>query len=683
MAPYVLIVEANGDLQKQIDGTLRAAGYELAAETDAAWAKRSIAVRSPDLLVLGTRLGDGDGFRLAEELRQDPETRAVPILFVASSHQGSSHRAEARRRFAPAEYLMTPLDVTALVPSLTELASRTPATDPPPVDVEVTPEPEARVAKASLRDPTQQRETRDVERSAKNLVADPGSAALAGTLKRTPFPRLLQRLYADRATGSLLLAREPTKKIVAFSGGYPVSVRSNVASETLGQILLEKKLISAETLAASVQRMLKEKRQQGQILIEMGALSPYNLERALVDQLEAKLLEIFSWPDGKYMFKAGDPPPAGTIRLERPPAAIILEGIRRHYGPERQQAVLDRAAGQTLALSSDPLLRLQEMTTDPTELAFIRSLDGSRSVAAILEGAEIAADKARLLLVALSESGMIERNETTSRRKAPAPAAPLEPEAIPSPTAPAATGPLSSGQLSMMLQTARTQDFFWVLGVEPNATAAEVDRAYEALARSFHADRYRLAPEEDRKAAHEVFERLTEAHRTLRDGPRRRAYTAKLAKATPEAPAAAPVAESPATPATVDGTPAASSSNAAAKALYEAGLSHLRARRHHEAVEALRQAARLVPNEADYRAALGWALFRQAPADARAGRAAVAELRRALQIDERNRNAAQRLAEIYAQTGQPELAVQELERLQALHPDDMEVADELRRLRAR
>ena len=61
----------------------------------------------------------------------------------------------------------------------------------------------------------------------------------------------------------------------------------------------------------------------------------------------------------------------------------------------------------------------------------------------------------------------------------------------------------------------------------------------------------------------------------------------------------------------------------------------------------------------------------------------MAELRRALQIDERNRNAAQRLAEIYAQTGQPELAVQELDRLLALEPGDVEIADELRRLRAR
>jgi tetratricopeptide (TPR) repeat protein len=219
------------------------------------------------------------------------------------------------------------------------------------------------------------------------------------------------------------------------------------------------------------------------------------------------------------------------------------------------------------------------------------------------------------------------------------------------------------------------------LGVEQDAPAAEVDRAYEALARSFHADRYRLAPDEDRRTAHDVFERLTEAHRTLRDSGRRRAYLAKLAKAA--ATAGDEHTERTVAPGAIPGLPSATPSGAAARALYETGLGHLRARRHHEAVEALRQAARLVPNEADYRAALGWALFRQAPADARAGRAAVAELRRALQIDERNRSAAQRLAEIYAQTGQPELAVTELERLLTIDPGDLEVAEELRRLRTR
>ena len=272
MAGYVLIVEKDAELQQRIGAALREAGYELAAETEGTWARRSIAVRRPDAIVLGTRLGDGDGFGLADELRRDPETRDMPIVFIASTHRGTSHRAEARRRFAPADYLATPIDPQLVAPRLAELAAAPPAT-PPPLEEVATPMPEAvappaarpatarpatgrpatakpAIAKTSLHDPVQQREKRDVERSAKSLVDDPAQAELAGTLKRTPLGRVLQRLYATRATGSLLLLRDSTKKIVGLADGYPVSVRSNLLGECLGQILLEKRLITGQALAA-------------------------------------------------------------------------------------------------------------------------------------------------------------------------------------------------------------------------------------------------------------------------------------------------------------------------------------------------------------------------------------------------------------------------------------------------
>ena len=295
--------------------------------------------------------------------------------------------------------------------------------------------------------------------------------------------------------------------------------------------------------------MQKEKRHQGEILVEMGALSPFNLERALVEQVEAKLFEVFSWTDGKFMFKAGDAA-AGENRAPR--ALARGDDPGGHPAPLRRGAPAG-GAGQvrrtsTSALTSDPLLRLQDMTSDPVELAFIQSIDGSRQLEAILERAEIARDKARLLLVALSEAGMIQRHETTRRRSArrrspPAPCRRCRCWARPPRRRPPAA-PLASGQLSMMLQTVRTQDYFWALDVGRDAPAADIDRAYEALARSFHADRYRLAPEEDRKAAQEIFDKLAEAHRTLRDPAQAQGYLAKLARAgddaREEAPAGAP-----------------------------------------------------------------------------------------------------------------------------------------------
>jgi cytochrome c-type biogenesis protein CcmH len=110
-------------------------------------------------------------------------------------------------------------------------------------------------------------------------------------------------------------------------------------------------------------------------------------------------------------------------------------------------------------------------------------------------------------------------------------------------------------------------------------------------------------------------------------------------------------------------------------------MQHLRANRHREAVEAFRQAARMLPDQADFRAALGWALFREAPADARAGRAALGELRRAIQLDPKSRRARYYLGYFHAQSGQPDLAVAEFEKLLDLDPGAVDVADELRRLR--
>ncbi|HEY2729395.1 MAG TPA: DUF4388 domain-containing protein [Polyangia bacterium] len=715
MAGYVLIVESDPELQRRIGDALREGRYELASEAEAKWAQRSIAVRAPDALIVDTRLSDGDGFRLADELRSDPDTRAAPIFFIASSHRGASHRAEARRRYAPAEYLETPLDTTGLLAAL--LQTLPPGTGTgdvaanPPVSQQGTDVAHLVAAlDGVLTDPVQQRERRKVERAAKSIAGE--DLELQGTLKRVPFARLLRRLYAQKVSGSLLLLHDAakknaTKKIVAFEGGYPVSVKSNVLAECLGQILVSRKLITEKALAESVARMKTEKRQQGQILVEMGALSPYNLQRALVEQVETKLLEVFAWPDGKFMFKESelsleDTSPGQALRLERPPAALVFEGIRRHYDERRQRAVLDAYVRQAVELNPDPVLRLQDVTTDPTALGYINSIDGTESIAEILARAPIAQDEARLLLVALSEAGMITHAEGPSARRRRATAVPAAiapaPSGVVAALAPAqASGALSGGQLSMVAETVRTQDYFWTLGVERDATPADIDRAYDAHARSFHPDRYRRSSDEDRKLAREIFERLGEAHRTLGDPSRRRAYVAKLEKSEKPEKSGKPdrrddgdrpgddpdtlfdisgVIEAPSLPAV------SSASNAAARALYDAGLEHLRGRRHHEAVEAFRQAARLVPNEAEYRASLGWALFREAPADARAGRAALAELRRAVQLDARNRRAAEYLAQIYAQTGQPELAIEELERLLALDPTAAEAAEELRRLRA-
>jgi curved DNA-binding protein CbpA/DNA-binding response OmpR family regulator len=650
MSPYVLVVESDLEMQRRIGDTLSEAHYVLAAETEIGWARRSILIQAPDAVVLDTRLADGSGFALAEEIRRSPETEHSPIFFVASTHRGASHAAEAKRRFAPAEYLPVPLDVSRLLALLLELVPPSEATAEPvvpnypgmvPMDLE------------------QRRERRQVESAAKHLGA--GEAGLRGSLGTQPFAHVLQRIYAGRLTGALLLTGEKWKKVVYFENGYPIAVRSNDPDECLGQVLLSQRMISAEILAESLRQMKSSKKRQGELLVEMGALSPYNLSRALILQMEAKLLEVFSWREGRFAFKRGQPGRDQPVRLERTTAALILEGIRRSYDAERMHQVLIPYAGQYLMPSPDRRQRLQDITSDPNEQRFIDSLDGSVRFEAALATTMIPTDRARLLLVAMAEAGMIVPSAHPSTRGVE--------EAVPEDSQPymAATG-RSLDELNAILEVMRHQTHFEVLAVDREATPSEVDVAYEARARDFHPDRFRTRPEPVRVVAERIFERLEEAHAVLTDGTARRRYLAQLERGRPEAEGgeAGQPGESP---------------QVAAERIYFQGVAHLRARRYRDAAESFRQATALAPAQASYRSALGWAIYRQSPVDLRAVAAGLTELERAVETDAKSPWPRVSLGRFFAETGNPDEAIRIFEEVLRDNPGLSDIEEEVRRLK--
>jgi len=656
MPSHVLVVESNPALARRISETLGEANYSFSAEAELTWARRTLAVHSPDAIILDTTLSDGSGFALADEVRKNPSTARVPIFFVASTHRGASHQAEAQRRFAPAEYLPTPLDVDHLLARLLE-------TVPPsePLDAPAVPN----YPGAAAADSEQKREKRAVETTAKHF-AD-GESELHGSLARRPFARVLQRMYSGRMSGALLLARGTTKKIVNFDEGYPVSIRSNMLSECLGQILLEQRLISENTLEDSLRRMKETHKHQGEVLVAMGALSPYNLSRALMLQMESKLLEIFSWTNGDFMFKKGLSRQDAPMRLERTPAALILEGIRRHYDAERIHRVLEPLSGKFLTPNPDPRRRLQDMTADANERRFIDGLDGTVKLEAALASSPIPIDRARLLLVAMSEAGMIAPSQASrpvekdENRRTPRP--------VDLGGAGAPTGERSREELVAMLAVMRAQSHFEVLGVEREAMPGDITDAYQGLARDFHPDLFRLRSDVVRDTARQIFERLQEAFEVLSDSGSRRKYLAELER-TP-------------LPTNRDGEPAAANESAttAAERVYFTGVSHLRARRYPQAADAFRQATTLAPKQASYRSALGWAIYRQAPADTRAVAAGLVELRRAVEIEPANPWVRISLGRFYAETGLPDDAIREFEAALGMSPGLADIEEEIRRLR--
>jgi curved DNA-binding protein CbpA len=510
----------------------------------------------------------------------------------------------------------------------------------------------------------EKRERRYVENAAKQLGSlEPD---LRGSLGRQPLAHVLQRIYAGRMTGALLLTSDKVKKIIYVENGYPIAVRSNNPNECLGQILLHQRMISPEILAESLRKMKESKQRQGELLVEMGALSPYNLSRALVLQMEAKLLEVFAWREGRFAFKKGKDGMVASeqaVRLDRGPAALILEGIRRSYDAERMRSVLAPFSGQYLMPSPDRRQRLQDITADPNEQRFIDSLDGSVKFEAALAATMIPTDRARLLLVAMAEAGMI------LPAQQPGVKITEELQAVDDSQGHRTAGDRGREDMAAIYEVMQHQTHFEVLALDRHATQAEVDTAYEVRARDFHPDHFRLRTEDVRVLAERIFERLEEAHAVLSDATARRRYLTQLDRAQK-------AAESGEAPAQTSESP-----QVVAERIYFQGVAHLRARRYRNAADAFRQATGLAPAQASYRSALGWATYRQAPADPRAVAAGLAELRRAVEADPKNPWSRVSLGRFYAETGMPDEAIRVFEEVLRASPGLSDIEEEIRRLR--
>jgi len=106
-----------------------------------------------------------------------------------------------------------------------------------------------------------------------------------------------------------------------------------------------------------------------------------------------------------------------------------------------------------------------------------------------------------------------------------APLSPPEARAAAAPAAPA--NPLD--RVAWKAERLDSLDYFELLGVATDASAAVVKRAFYTESRAYHPDRFfHLTDEAFKTRVHDVYKRVTEAYFVLRDDTRRRKYLADV-----------------------------------------------------------------------------------------------------------------------------------------------------------
>jgi hypothetical protein len=443
-----------------------------------------------------------------------------------------------------------------------------------------------------------------------------------GRLSETPLPRLLLELQRARATGTLVLRQARTEKRVQLREGTLVLVESNRSSESLIRLLVEWGKLDAAQRERAVQRM--NARQCGELaaLLDLKALGPKELFLALRDQAKRILIDCFGWSAGEFELSRSEAPAPESQSLQIDLLALAQEGIATHWRPDQVLTALgDRVSqyprpGPLFAHARKSLVEDEPLRT------LLDSLDGTAATwAALQRTGSTGAFAAFWVLDAIaaleySAEAQVPEQEDTAGEDEEALEIEIsvagDGEASPSADAERGTETATreapaddrgDSEVVALRDEVREKharlseiDFYQLLGVERDATAAQIKRAYIQAAKRLHPDALsRLGLEEMKQEANEVFAEIAKAHTTLLDPGQRQSYDASL-----------------------DGHSEVDANQVAqAEALYRKGEILLRAGNFTGALEFLEAAARLWPEESDYQSALGWALHRRNPPRAR------------------------------------------------------------------
>lgn len=123
----ILIVDDERDIVKALSIRLQSRGYQTVVAFDGAQGLFMAHKERPHLIILDIRMPAGDGFSVAEKLKESKSTRKIPVIFLTGSPE---LEAEERAMALGARfYIKKPYDPEELLDAI-QRALQTKRTEP-------------------------------------------------------------------------------------------------------------------------------------------------------------------------------------------------------------------------------------------------------------------------------------------------------------------------------------------------------------------------------------------------------------------------------------------------------------------------------------------------------------------------------------------------------------------------
>ncbi len=382
---------------------------------------------------------------------------------------------------------------------------------------------------------------------------------IKGNLHEHPLAELLTEISKIRLNGSLRVERETHKVVIYFDAGDVVFAVSNSRQHRLYEMLLRDELTTKEQLLTITN--FTSDFALSEYLTKNNALTKPRIDALFSRQIEEILTFVFDWQDGEWIFS-----PLvrikGDLRFKVEPLKLLVEYARK----QPNVTIMRRFKGLKESFGSNYLMTAGAdlLPHEAFVLSrFEKSLLSVGEISALSGMPEVETFK---VLYSLWLGGFIYRQDWnaafTERRTSAILAANFTlkkdgdalseqqktPVNIPPGTKPAtaeneARENESAIEISLedYLQRVKTvSNHYDFLDVSVEATAADVKKAYFALAKRFHPDLFhRKSDPETHQRVQDAFTQLANAYETLKNDNSREVYNYKMRKELEEKEASA------------------------------------------------------------------------------------------------------------------------------------------------
>jgi hypothetical protein len=225
-----------------------------------------------------------------------------------------------------------------------------------------------------------------------------------GELAHAPVAALLVEALNLGATGVLIVKHGGAESRVLLRDGVPVGAQTFAAFRPLGQVLLSAGVIDMDTLARSLGEMARSGRPQGEVLVEMKAVTRAQVDAALSEQQAGYLELVAGLAEGTYVFEAR-PPPEWTRGVRIAPLRAIVRALEAPQAAPLCASAID-GVRTPIALAPGYARLVGAFGWSEAEAALVGRLQSLTAVEQFFQAPGVPAERARAILAALLLLGL-------------------------------------------------------------------------------------------------------------------------------------------------------------------------------------------------------------------------------------------------------------------------------------